>query len=110
MSIALTVIAVVAVGGVLYALRTVLIPLAVALFLSYIAMPVVRLGRRAHIPVSISLIVVILAFAAAIGGIGSVLYTSGAEFVESIETDDGGMVRHALTVMGVREEKLDRFF
>lgn len=77
----LAVLAVVAVGFLLVALRGVILPLFVAFFLSYLGMPVMRLGQRLRIPVPVRVVLVIALFAVAIGGVGIVFYVSGEQFV-----------------------------
>lgn len=73
-----------AVGFLLLALRGILLPLFVAMFLSYLAMPAVRLGKRLRIPVAVSLVVILVLFALAIGTLGKTVYSSGIKLVQSL--------------------------
>lgn len=76
----LTVLVLMGAGVLLVVLRGVILPLFVALFLSYLGMPVMRLGRRARIPVPLLVFLVIALFVVSIGGIGLVFYASGEQF------------------------------
>ena len=80
----LTFLVVLAVGGVLYFLKGILLPLAVAFLLSYMAMPIVRLGRRIRLPVAISIVILILGFGAILAEVGHLVYASGDEFIEQL--------------------------
>ena len=80
----LTVLAVLAAGFMLVALRGVLLPLAIAFFLSYLGMPVIRLGRKVKCPVPILVLMVIALFGSAIGAVGVIFYTSTDQFLDEL--------------------------
>ena len=80
----LTVLAVVAAGFMLLALRAVLLPLAIAFFLSYLGMPVMRAGRKARLPVPVLVLMVILMFGLGIGAVGLIFYTSTDQFIQRL--------------------------
>lgn len=109
--VSLTVLAVIGVGFTMYLLRQVLLPLALAFFLSYLAMPVVRLGKRLHVPVVLSMVTALVLLAGFLGGMGLVLYTSGAEFAEEVPDlvrQGRPVAREVFTVLGIPEEDIDR--
>lgn len=88
----LTVLAVVAAGFLLLALRGVLLPLAIAFFLSYLGMPVIRAGRRIKIPVSLLVLLVIAMFATGIGAVGLIFYTSTDQFIQELPRYEGRLI------------------
>jgi predicted PurR-regulated permease PerM len=73
-----------AVGMLLLTLRGILLPLFVAMFLSYLVMPVVRWGKRIHVPAGLSIFLILLLLVLAFGTLGKVIYSSGAELLESL--------------------------
>jgi len=83
-SASLTVLVVIALGVVLWLLRGVLIPLTIAFFLSFLAMPVVRLGSRIRVPVGVSLLMVILILGVVLIALGQVVFTSGDRFLDQL--------------------------
>ncbi len=78
----LAIIATFVVGVVLNLLQTVLIPLVVAAFLSYLFKPLVTFLERRRVPTFISLILVFVTIGAVLFGISAVIYASAVSFVE----------------------------
>ncbi len=77
----LALIATFVVGVVLSLLQTVLIPLVVAVFLSYLFKPIVIFLQKRRVPTFISLILVFITIGAVLFGISSVIYASVDSFV-----------------------------
>lgn len=78
----LGIIATFVVGVILYLLQSVLIPLVVAAFLSYLFKPLVVFLQRRKVPTFISLILVFITIAAVLFGISAVIYASIDSFIE----------------------------
>ncbi len=78
----LAVLATFVLGVVLHLLQSVLIPLVVAAFLSYLFKPIVIFLQRRKVPTFISLILVFLTIGAVLFGISSVIYASVDSFVD----------------------------
>jgi predicted PurR-regulated permease PerM len=73
-----------AVGLLLLSLRGILLPLFVAMFLSYLVMPVVRAGKRIHVPVGVSILLILILLVLAFGTLGKVIYSSGEQLIQSL--------------------------
>jgi predicted PurR-regulated permease PerM len=71
-------------GFLFYALQAVLRPLAIALFLSYLGMPVMRLARKIRVPVSLATLLVIAVFAMVLGALGVVVIASASELTDEL--------------------------
>ena len=77
----LAIIATFVVGVILYLLESVLLPLVVATFLSYLFKPLVIFLKRKRIPIVISLIVVFVSIASVCLGLSLVIYSSVDSFI-----------------------------
>ena len=82
--ILLSVIAVVAVGVVLLVLRSVLLPIAGAVLLSYMFKPLVVWLQEKGVPMAIALIAVILAVAVLLSALGGILYSTTSALIETL--------------------------
>ena len=77
----LGIIATFVVGVVLDLLESVLLPLVVAIFLSYLFKPLIVWLKRRHIPTVVSLLIVFVTIAAVVSGLSFVLYSSIDSFI-----------------------------
>jgi len=75
---------VVAVGVVLLVLRSVLLPMAGALLLSYMFKPLVIWLQGRGVPMAISLIAVILSVAVLLAALGGILYSTTSSLIEAL--------------------------
>jgi len=82
--ILLSILVVIAVGAVLLALRTVLLPFVGAVLLSYLFKPIVSWANRRRIPTFVSLIAVVLIVLVIVGGFGFTLYGTTAAFIDAL--------------------------
>lgn len=78
----LGVIAAFVVGAVLYLLKSVLLPLVVAIFLSYLFKPLVIILKKRRIPMAVSLVAVLLVIGVALFGLTMIIYASVESVVE----------------------------
>lgn len=78
----LGIVATFVVGATLYLLKSVLIPLVVAIFLSYLFKPIVIFLKKWRIPMAISLIVVFITLAGVTLGVSMVVYSSVDSVIE----------------------------
>jgi predicted PurR-regulated permease PerM len=81
-SIALTGLFVLALFYTMYFMRSLLLPLVLALLLSYLLRPIVRAGARLHIPPPLSAAIILLSFFGLIGYAVSFLATPAAGWLE----------------------------
>jgi predicted PurR-regulated permease PerM len=81
-SIALTGLFVLAIFYTIYFMRSLLLPLVLALLLSYLLRPIVRTGARFHIPPPLSAAIILLSFFGLIGYAVSFLATPAAGWLE----------------------------
>ena len=81
-SIALTGLFVLAIFYTMYFMRSFLLPLVLALLLSYLLRPIVRAGARLHIPPPLSAAIILLSFFGLIGYAVSFLATPAAGWLE----------------------------
>lgn len=90
-------------------LRDVLEPLMIAAFLSFVAMPALRFGRRLGIPAPITVFVVIAVFLVTCVNVGTLIYVNAWEFVNSLpayEEQLRPLLRPSLEMIGVPEPVL----
>ena len=80
----LAVLAVVAVGVVLLVLRSVLLPFAGAVLLSYLFKPLVVWLKKKGVPTAISLIAVLLMVFVLLAGLGGILYSTTTAFIQAL--------------------------
>lgn len=78
----LAVIATFVVGVILYLLKSVLLPLVVAVFLSYLFKPLIIFLKKKRIPMAVSLIAVLLTIGIALFGLSTIIYASIGSFIE----------------------------
>lgn len=83
-SILLSVLVVIAVGAVLFALRSVLLPFVGAVLLSYLFKPIVAWANRRNIPITVSLIGVVLIVMIILVGLGFTLYGTTTAFIDAL--------------------------
>lgn len=83
-SMPLTILALGMIGFILHTLQDVLLPLALAFFVSYLGMPVLRLTSRWGIPNRLAVVIVLLLFACLLTGMGYVI-ASGLERAEGVD-------------------------
>ncbi len=88
----LTVLALVAIGTVLYLLQTVLLPFVLAMFLSFLFKPVVLFLRKRRVPMALALIVVMLVIAGMLYGVSMVLVGSANAFIAALPRYEAKMV------------------
>ena len=81
-SIALTGLFVLALFYTMYFMRSLLLPLVLALLLSYLLRPIVRAGARLHIPPPLSAAIILLSFFGLIGYAASFLATPATGWLE----------------------------
>jgi predicted PurR-regulated permease PerM len=81
-SIALTGLFVLAIFYTMYFMRSFLLPLVLALLLSYLLRPIVRAGARLHIPPPLSAAIILLSFFGLIGYAASFLATPAVGWLE----------------------------
>ncbi len=81
-SIALTGLFILAIFYTIYFMRSLLLPLVLALLLSYLLRPIVRAGARFHIPPPLSAAVILLSFFGLIGYCVSFLAAPAADWLE----------------------------
>jgi predicted PurR-regulated permease PerM len=84
MVIFLAVLTFLAVGFLLHQLASILLPLAVAFFLSMIFSPLVSALRRRRVPAAVSILVVLLLVSAVLFGFSSIVYSSAKSFKENM--------------------------
>ncbi|NQW29163.1 MAG: AI-2E family transporter [Ignavibacteria bacterium] len=72
-NVATLVLAAIAIGAVLYVLRSILVPFVIAGFISILFRPLITLLRKWHVPTAISLLIVLVICAAAFWGIGTIV-------------------------------------
>lgn len=95
-------------GVVLYMLQSVLIPLVIAAFISYLFKPLVTFLQKRRVPTFISLIVVFITIGAVLFGISSIIYASINSFVEEAPqyqgriNDVAATLNSELTALGER--------
>lgn len=77
----LGIIATFVVGVILYLLESVLVPLVVAIFLSYLFKPIVIFLKKRKIPMALSLVAVFIAIAAIFMGLSTIIYSSADSFI-----------------------------
>lgn len=82
--ILLSVLVVIAVGAVLLALRTVLLPFVGAVLLSYLFKPIISWSNKRGIPTFVSLIGVIVIVLVIVVGFGFTLYGTTAAFIDAL--------------------------
>ncbi len=80
--ILLSILVVIALGGVLHLLRGIILPFLVAIFLAYLLAPVVRLLTRAHVPHTVANSLVLLATFILLVLMGILLYTGAQSFAK----------------------------
>ncbi|HEY5564085.1 MAG TPA: AI-2E family transporter, partial [Rhodothermia bacterium] len=83
-TILLSVLVVIAIGAVVFALRTVLLPFVGAVLLSYLFKPFVSWASSRNIPIVASLIVVVLVVIVILVGLGFTLYGTTTAFIEAL--------------------------
>ncbi len=83
-TILLSVLTFIAVGAVLFALRTVLLPFVGAVLLSYMFKPIVSWANSKNIPMFVSLIVVVLIVMVILVGLGFTLYGTTTAFLDAL--------------------------
>lgn len=83
-AILLSILVVIAVGTVLLALRSVLLPFVGAVLLSYLFKPMVGWMNRHGVPIIVSLIAVLLIVIVLLVGIGFTLYGTTAAFIDAL--------------------------
>ncbi|MDH7515542.1 MAG: AI-2E family transporter [Bacteroidota bacterium] len=87
----LGILALVAVGAVMYLLQSILLPFVIAVFLSFLFKPVVEGLRKRRIPTFVALIIVILVVAAVLAGLSMVVVGSVNAFIDAIPRYEGRM-------------------
>jgi predicted PurR-regulated permease PerM len=80
----LSVLVVIAIGAVLYALQSVLLPFVGAVLLSYLFKPFVSWANKRNIPIFVSLIAVILVVIVILIGVGLTLYGTTIAFIDAL--------------------------
>ena len=83
-TILLSVLVVIAIGAVVFALRTVLLPFVGAVLLSYLFKPFVSWANSRRIPIFASLIVVVLVVIVILVGLGFTLYGTTTAFIDAL--------------------------
>lgn len=83
-TVLLIIITVFVVGVILYLLRTVLLPLVIAVLLSNLFIPVVRWLRDRRVPTLVALLVVVLVLSGVITLLSLMLYSSAESFIEEL--------------------------
>ncbi len=81
-NVLLGILVLIALGAVLVLMESLVLPLVLALFLSYIFKPVVLYLRARRVPSAIALILVFVFIAAVFFGLGSLIYSSVSTFVQ----------------------------
>lgn len=84
-------------------LRDVLEPLMIAIFLSFVAMPAIRFGRRLKIPGAICVVIVISVLLFVCGWVISLIYQSTADFLVNIPAYEEQLRPHLYRIF----ERLD---
>lgn len=85
----LSVIAVVAVGFVLYMLKSVLLPFVIAVFLTYIFKPIMIALRKRRVPMAVAVVVVLLLVLGILTGFSFVLSASVESFIGELPKYQG---------------------
>jgi AI-2 transport protein TqsA len=85
----LSLLAIIAIGTVLSALQSVLLPFVIAFFLSYVFKPVVLALRKRKVPMAVAVVVVLLLVLAIISGVSVVIGASAKSFIAALPRYQG---------------------
>ena len=88
----LAVLALVAIGTVLYLLQAVLLPFVIAMFLSFIFKPVVLFLRKRRVPMALALIAVVVVIAGLLYGVSMIVVGSVEAFISALPRYEARMV------------------
>ncbi len=96
----LSVLALFAVGAVLYLLQSVLLPFVIAVFLSFLFKPVVEQLRKRRIPTAVALLAVVLVVAAVLTGVSMVAVSSVNSFIAALPRYEARLTALASELLG----------
>jgi len=106
----LALLAALATVGALALLRDVLEPLLIAAFLSFVAMPALRFGRKVGIPSPITVLVVVSVLVVTVINVGALIYVNAWEFVNTLPAYEEQLrpaLRPTLELVGVPQEVIE---
>lgn len=105
----LAVIATFIVGVILYLLKSVLLPLVVAVFLSYLFKPLIIMLKKRRIPMAVSLIAVLLTIGVVLFGLTMIIYSSVDAFVAEAPKYQSRVNELAAGIQGTATDLAERY-